>query len=458
MTKKLIIFLSLVLAAMVLLYGIPSIYLQEGNRLFEAGEYEKAVETYHNVSGFLEQEGIDKAYEASCRMAEEAVLAKDFETAIAVYSQLMDTDKERETRQLYAGHMADTGDYAKALELYQQLDDEEAALQMLLNHMQQLTAEGREDEVPALVGKYTGADIAQRVFEAAVSKVAKSAEADAHQILRDYGSVMTDTDTQLAYCEMLRGEGYLMTDVYPDGVTVNADLGKYQFLKMAVTEESDVDFSKILIFSREENAPPALKGKTFARSLEEVQQWYAETIEKRAADAGLYDVRLLPGEMDLYGEEQRAQSLAECTAVILLEEGYYPDNLLTVESQKTSSMPGGYLYSTYEGFLSYCAYESIAVYNANNPLSGVVADSSIHYSLMSDCVLTNPPEDSDESPTIYIPEKDENGVEIGQTFSSDATYLWHTEKYMIGVHDEQWMEQTLENGAMTEIWLYIILQ
>lgn len=496
---------------------LQEVGLIRANDLYEAGEYKAAAEVYDLAGETV------KAGNAWLKYGDQCMEAEDYENAVAAYANVNNTGspaiptgclttpstKERLARKKWAAALVEQKEYVKAEAQYQLVGDEESAWNAINLYMLDLIAEQREDEVLPLIKDYTGPEVAQRVYDAVISKTGRSPDAEANAIARKYGSNLTDTDTQLAYCELLRAEGYSMKEVYPDGVIVNADLSKFQFFEMALSDSEEIDPSKVLIFSREE-PKPALDGIAIA-SEEEADKQADLLIQKKETPQYQYEVRLQPGQMDEYPEENRALTLADGTALILLEKGYYPDYQLTIRTEHHTNgyVPGvpslssllpnyhtdPYTYSVYFGYM---AYEAIAIYNMNNPLAGTYAEYYVADPLIADSVVGNRYTDRDlnlssqeidailaalEAPErpenakllskyspeiidfvsengwgtyIYIPEPGEDGKENGKTYSSDERYKWNVEKYMLGAHEDGWLFRQLQNDVMENVRLYLL--
>ena len=486
---------------------VRSVGIARADEMFKNGDYHHAAELYQLAD---EPEMSKNAW---YQYAKQCIDATDYENAINTYISLNDYAKETSTRKTWAAQLFDDGEYIKAEEQYLLIGDQNNAWAATSAHISVLIDQQREDEVLEWIRDYTGIDVAQQVFNAAMSKIHRFPNSHHNQIAFTFGSCLKDVDTQLAYCELLRKEGYSLQEVYPDGVTVDADLAAYQFFTMAVSEKEEVDLEKFIAFSREDFKPSL--DVMSASSKQEADKRYDKYVASRESKEFTYEVKLLPGLMEQFPEILCAQNMAEATALLLVEKGFYPDNQLTIRTRTVSNSQNttvntANIYeflgkepphdnSTYQTLFGYTAYEAISIYNIDNPVSGTIAAYYADSSIISDCIVGNTYQEkniklttdeidailkaledpeSEESVAlfaqypqstidfvsqngwgtyIYIPDGDETGNSGGRTYTSDEIDQLNIEKYMLGKHDDQWFEQEIQNDLISNLLLYILL-
>lgn len=539
MKKKLIIWGIIIAALLVYFVGIPYFKMQKADGLFEDGKYEEAIEKYSELSRnmFFSGAAAENTRACQAKIAEEALINKDYDKALELYKELGLSDKVKDVKLACADDAAKNGEYKRAAEMYDELKEEAKAaenwklyaeqcvtekkfeeavaifeklgdnaraVEIRLAWADELFAAGRGEEAPEVLKGCTGEGVAQSYFKAVKAAAEKDANADVAKVAGQYGAYITDVNTQLVYCNLLRGEEIDLNSVYPDGVVVDADLSQYQMVEALLqqnnsTEEIAQDYSKILVFSREEKKPDLTK-VTASSSSEVNEIWENSKERKKNKDYG-YTVRLEPGMMDSFAESMRANTLEESTCIVMLEKGYYPDNCLQIRS--TTSYSGTYSLfgdrTTYTPYISYYAYEGIAIYNVNKPLEMSYYDFYANPSLLGNAVVGNSYQDSSLDLTaeqineilealedktapesaeilakypketvdfvefngwgnyIYIPEEDENGNAIGRSYSTEETNLWANEKYMLAVHEEGWMDEQIENNAIPTLAVIMLL-
>lgn len=541
MKKKLVIWGLIIAALLVYFVVMPYFALQQANELYDNGQYAEAYEKYETLSSniFFSSSVADHQRTCQTKLAEEAVAAQEYEKAIDLYTQLGQRAKVTEVQRLQADHYSQQGEHNRAAELYEKLKDTEKATEAWMAHSEKCLAEknfseaisvyeklgktelipdvrlawaehslaaGQEADIPSVLKGLTGDAIAQYHFDAFKAAAEKDTTRSAEQIAGEYGTAITDINTQLKYCSLLKGAEIDLAMVYPDGVVVDVDLSQYQMVPSIIYQnivgaEPVLDCSKILVFSREEQKPQ-LKHSAVSSEAKVEELWDKASESRLDPDYG-YTVRLQPGLMSQLLDGMLAGTLEECTSIVLLEKGYYPDNCLQIKS--TSSYSYSYTLSTYNStttykpYISYYAYEGINIYSVSNPLDMVYYDCYINGSLLSNSVVGNSYSDSGldltaeqineilealeatEDPAsqeilakypqetidfvsyhgwgnyLYIPETDAEGNAIGKTYSTDDTAIWATEKYMLGLYEEGWLEAQLADNAIGFINLYLLV-
>ena len=460
----------------------------------KAGNYEEAINAF--------QAGDDKENERKAHQVwGDALFQKmAYEEAINQYKLAGDNEAVRKSYSAWGDDLLKKSDYDGAIKQYKLAGEEGKAENVVLKKSEDLISSGKASEVPAVLQGFNGQKIAQTVFSAlnVQTRGMNSSESDKQAAV--FGSYIQEVDTQLAYCKLLQDNGYNLKSVYPDGVKVNADLAKYQLVEMLSKESTrKPDCNKVLVFSREEESP-VLEGKS-AKTEQEVDQIVDNVTESRKNTAFNYSVKLMPGLMDSFSKDEQAWSMQECTAVVLLEKGFYPEGSLTIRTIQTSTI-GSVTYNTsvsYRAYIHYMSYEGIAVYDKENPLIGVSYNGYFNNSPMSNCVVGNDyadagidlsgveieeiqkaleNESSEESQKILskydkkvvdlvrktgwgdyilIPDTDENGKTQnfkGSTSNADA---WNIAKYMCGKFEDGWMQTQLKAGAMKDIANFVAL-
>lgn len=473
---------------------VRNIRMLWADELCTAGEYKQAADMFETLGENQKAKEVWEIY------AEECLAANKYEDALKVYEKLQYAEKCKNTHLLWAEYLLADGSFLDAAEQFQISGDEEGALNAICLQAEYLIQARREQEVPEQLRGYSGDRIAQCIFDAALSTAKSNTNRSFGEVAGEYGSYVTDVNTQLYYCNLLRAEGIDLQSVYPDGVIVDVDLAKYQIFDYLVSDETNtvaLDCSKILVFSREEQKP-TLSKLSFQNEEESVGCLDAEA-EKRKSEDYPYTVRLEPALMESVIAELWAESYEECTSIVLLEKGYYPYGGLSIKSTEFSSL--GYNYELTKGYKvypSYIAYESIGVFSTSDPQNVTLYDLYYDEALIDNSVVGNSyldanlklseeeiaeimyvledtsievaklllkekyPEETVEFVAdnswgnyVYIPE--EEGAKVaGNVYSADDEAEWYTDKYMLGVHDEKWLEEQKADGFMDYIMLYML--
>lgn len=462
-----------------------------------SGDYKQAAEMYEKLGEEQKAQDAWRSYGDLC------ISEKKYDEAIKIFENLKDYDRVLNSYCSWADDLMEQQRYQEAAEKYRLCNMETNAYESIYLHADHLLDTGKAADVPKQLQGYGGERIAQYVYDA-VQVAAKSEQRSSiDEIAGEYGSYISDVNTQLAYCNLLRNAGVDLQMAYPNGVQVDADLSKFQlFAYMYIPAKeriADPDCSKMLVFSRTEEKPELLAHSE--SSEEEADNILTKLEEKETSSDSPYTVRLHPEMMEALEEGMRASTLEECTSIMLLEKGYYPRSGISIKSTNTYSYDGlqsGVLsdMATYRVYIEYAAYEGIQVYDVHNPLNmlcydyyfddalvhnHVLGNSDINLNLSSEeideiqfalenkdnaalaLVLKKYPQDiidfidsSGWAYYMYIPEEDEQGNQIGQTFSLDDVDAWNIDKYMLGVHEDGWMEKQLKNKAVETMISYIL--
>lgn len=460
----------------------------------QKGEYKAAAELYEVLKE------TQKSKDAWASYAEQCISEKNYKEAVDTYIKLENDEKLQSARAEWAAYLMEQHSYLQAAEQYRLCNMEAEAQDATYQHAGYLIENGRAAEVPELLKGMTGDRTARTMLDAAKAAASQGSEKSLAEIAGAYGSYITDVNTQLAYCNLLRYDEIDLNLVYPDGVEVEMDLAKYQVYEYLLSdlpeEEITVDYSKLLIFSREEEKP-ILKAVTSFTEADSAAVSEKEA-QRRMTSEYSYIVKLQPALMDSLFLSTVANTIEECTGILLLETGYYPAGSLRIKTTNVSSgryapVTMGVIYNTY---VYYDAYEGITVYDVNDPLH---AECYYFYNtdpMISHCTIGNAYNEKDmdlsseeieailealedkESEAsaeilakysqetidfvayngwgdyLYIPEEDEQGNQIGKTYSMDDKTEWNVDKYMIGKYEESWMEDQVANGVVDEIAFY----
>ena len=260
-----------------------------------------------------------------------------------------------------------------------------------------------------------------------------------------YGAYIRDVDTQLVFCSLLKKEGYEIAKVYPEGVEVDFDLHAYQpalwkdWQSGVGKSNKTLNPSKLLIFQREDVNKPEL---TWCVT-EDSTKWDSdyETMENlRYQNDYKYTVKL---RADLMQNEKLAdrfaQNTEECTAYIILDKGYWVySNIGFTQTTRNNSQT---TVTHHYGF-GYTAFETIAVYSAEDPTASSARYRYINYPIVKD--KTYAFNDTDHL-TYTFKYTDKDKIEHEETYLADANNLWNVERFMIAQFEENWLDEYIKN-------------
>ena len=283
----------------------------------------------------------------------------------------------------------------------------------------------------------------------------------AYQRATRYGEWITDVDTQLTYCALLKKEGYDLAKVYPDGVEVDIDLRKYQPFTgedgtgtegsaASNPGEGNPDLSKVLVFSREDKDVPRMSWMETSDP-EQLDNKITQLRNARADVDYEYKIRL---RVDLMQDEKlsgkTARKLSECTAYVIVDKGYLCNGRFGYVTTRNDSYA---MY--YTGFLYY-AMEAVTAYQVSDPLTFATWGFYTNAPLAHDNVTTEL--DNTEHLIFIFTYTDGNGKKCRESFFATQYTLWNIPQYMVGQFKEDWADEFLkadqENGVpLLVLWI-----
>ena len=465
---------------------------------FSSGDYARAAEMYEALQEHQQAADAWRAY------AEERVSAGDFQTAADTYDRLSEPDKVLETRLAWADHAFAEADYDTAAAQYELAGAPEKQREAIFAGTEQLILKEDAEGAKARISGITGSDAASAVYRGIQALLDQKPDLDADTVWGTYGAVLEDVDTQLDYCAMLRRNGLDLKKVYPEGVAVNTDLSSYWYDQK--NQEESIDYSKILIFSRTEDPIPLVTEKS--SSLDSLEQLAADRMQKVKKEPGHYHIRLLPGEMqDLFIDNQ-AGSWDECTALLLLDQGYDMDGYIygRTSSRKdpynlsallNSSLSPSEEYTCYPRFEAFSAFTFFDKANragrviffsdeylppahtivVGNDFSDAGIDlSTLEIEKIKSALNEEESEEAQELLSQYsedvirfvkgadgwgdyilIPSVDENGNPKNFKATNSNASEWFTDRYMTGVPDETWFRRKMaEENIFSELCFWVL--
>ena len=298
-----------------------------------------------------------------------------YEKALIGFQNSGNTERETDTLIAWGDALAASHSYDSAISKYREAGDENRIRETALAHAAWLIEEGTPERVPDVLADYRGDEVAQAVFDAVRTDAAGLPARQAARKAGEYGAKLTDTDTQLRYCVLLKENGYNLKEVYPEGVAVNEDLTEYQ--PDAVTEEGGNDWTALMIFSRA-SGEPDLQTASEAEKKEEIPELDRQKAASWRGARSTYTVRLHPELMADLPENRQAWDRDSCTSILLFDSGYMYDSSCMYQRIRLD----GYYYPNpvagWTGYACYYAYGAAAVYDAKNPAKATVLDSYVN--------------------------------------------------------------------------------
>ena len=210
-------------------------------------------------------------------------------------------------------------------------------------------------------------------LEDAVAKAGPDSDADIKALLDPFSPYFTklaaDPDTALRLCSALEQQGQDPAAVFPDGIAVSVPVGASvgSFTSSVGESKAAPNTSRFLPVSIVEQT-----GTSFG--LEMFNQIYTnesrlkEDITKLQSKDSHYKVFLLPQYLKLIPEESRAESFAECTCLVAMQQSY----MLSGYTYTIKSTSGKYSrsytstgYSNYRGYFD--AIASTVFYDLREP-------------------------------------------------------------------------------------------
>ncbi|MCR4621695.1 MAG: hypothetical protein K5663_06395 [Clostridiales bacterium] len=467
---------------------LMDLYTLEAAKSMEAKDYEAAAIAYQKLN---DENNAKKAWLA---LGDTSMSQSDFEKAVKGYSNAGAQSLLSEAYSKWGDQMLSLQNYKDAVRYYQLADDTSKIRTAKLDEAYYLINNNKPSEVIRIVKGYNGKDIAEIVFNAfqcEAQLMQENSEADdtpqeLHTkiiaLAAKYGESIKDIDTQLAFCNLLKDNGHSLKEVYPDGVEVDYSISNYQ-----VYEPEEIDYSaaygittskvakslldmlkktntdnsssnKILCFSRIENKPIISDngieyGKYKNSTTGELENPLAYVDSDRWVATDYYTVKLLPGIMESLNPSLRAKSLSECGKFLIIDKGYMPMGHVTITNTKTynsnySSSNKGITSTSYKAYIYYSAYESIALYNKNNPKDRFIFDGYENAAKLADSTINNGDGRSIiTAQSIIVNDKN------GKSYFGGIEPIsgWYNEYYALGIHNEGWLTNSRINKAISSI-------
>ena len=301
---------------------------------------------------------------------------------------------------------------------------------------------------------------AETVFAAFRQESVVLSTKEAINLAREYGEKLDTIDAQLTYCAFLRENGFDLRAVYPNGVEVKDDLSLYQFLAINPESGEEPDYSRILILSREANEPSL---EVSAIEEEEAVSDLANDTASEIVINGSYTVTLHPEWMEVLDESNRASSIEECTAIVLLDRGYIPNGNIFI---RTTGEDRLYHYNMLK---YYSAYEAIAVYDSARPQIAMIYNAYLNTPLIVDSVVGKCSDDKEDAvekleekphdiqnewgDCILLPDKTLDGGVNTVQGTIENLDQWNIEPYMFADFEPDWLEKEIKNGALESLSL-----
>ncbi|MBR2259315.1 MAG: hypothetical protein IJ899_18680 [Blautia sp.] len=349
-------------------------YLKEqiGYRMIEEGKFEEAV-THFTV--LEDREGIRQA-----RLAWGESLREEgkYEEALEMFEILGDNENKRKTYLDWSEALERDGAYHSALEVLRQMEAEYH--EEPDKRDERLMAERCEAAIDAVINEETGTIDEQLA------------------VVR--GSELDDLDGLLKFCMELDKTGADLGRIFPEGVTVlDVCLDPYQPTadNQGITKDLFEDGkAKVLVFSREEKIENFNKYDLAS---------IADLLHPKEKKTVGYRVWFLPGAWQRLPKERRAESLKECTMLLLSDTVYLRFDYVPVKDTEDSKL----YYPMYE------AADNICVYEKEKPDHFLLVD-----------YQRNRPEVSE-------------GLSMMQILLLDTGSFW-------GTSDKEYLKQALEKG------------
>ena len=475
----------------------------------ETGLYEKAAKKYERAG---DAENAGKAW---TRYGDSLVDGKEYEKAVDAYTKGGNGENEEKIRAAqiaWADDCLANNRLDEAAEHYLQAGMEQKAREIVMKKAEQMISSKEVDGIIDVLKPYKGKDIVDLLFRAMALEVTDTGSSNAAASARTYGESILNTEMQLYYCRLLLDKGFDLKQVYPDGVEVDMDLAKYQFYN-DWEQDSIPDASKVIIFTRTEGIPE-LKTLHFGASAELEKEMKEETEKRKGRDYG-YTIKLRTDIMMDLNSDQQAWNLDECTAYIVLEEGYYPSGYISIRTGRESALTGLKDYSsilgtgytsllnssstTYQMLNHYASFGMVSVYDKRDMTKGTIINHYIHHPIASNAVIGNNYEDagidlnsldieeiqnalkdkeSEESKEIlakydekdvefvekngwgdYVvfPDKDENGNQRNVRGTSDNVRTWFVPKYFIANPEENWITSQINGDLLSYLKILRVL-
>ena len=461
------------------------------------GAYQKAATLYEEVNQTL------PARVAWSKYGDTLMESYEFEQAIEAYTNAKNENKLQSAQLSWAERLAEDHQFEEAAEHYILGGRGDKAREIMIAKAEQMIADGDTEGIIKALEPYKGIDVAELLFQAQKVGIDDIQSEDAVNSARRYGDSMTDLEMLLYYCRRLYENQYDLKKIFPEGIAIEMDLAQYQIYNFESDDDStDPDYSGIIVFSREDAVPDLERKFTFYSN--EASSAVDDKMKEKLNGGYDYSVKLRPELMiDLFSENQ-AWSLDDCTAYVILDEGFLPYGAISIRTtsassgSKNSSTLSSWQSGYYEIFYYYLAYSAITVYDRNHSQRFKNYDTYMDPPIAANAVVGNSYSDSgidltglqveeiqkaledrnsEESKSvlekydsqviefveqngwgdyILMPDRDENGNQKNIKGTSRNISSWNISKYMVGQRDETWITRELDDGAMASLALYFL--
>lgn len=477
---------------------------------FEKGDYQRAALLYEDIGNGI------RTSVAWNKYGDALLESKEYEQAIDAYTQAQNDNKVQSAHLIWAEDLMEKKLYEEASQHYILAGRGDIAREIMVAEAERMISVGETDRIIEMLKPYKGTDIAELLLQAQRISYDDVKSEEAITSARKYGETIADPDMQLYYCRRLYESGYDLIKIYPDGVSVDMNLARYQIYNSDDSLEDEIpDYSKVIVFSRKEKTPDLAveTSLTVGSDGSSVDQ----RLDSRKRGDYEYSVKLHPELMLELLDDNQAWSLESCTSYVIMDEGYIPIGYISIRNidlveyeSLISPLKSLSTYSslapllaknygtTYKVLYYYAAYGAITVYDKKNPDLFENYDAYVDRPVAANAVVGNMlselgvdltglqieeiqaalnDKDSEESQEILgkydpkeielveqngwgdyilLPEKDELGNQNNFKGTSLNLSSWNVPKYMLGMPNETWIQEQLEDGAMTSLAFYFL--
>ena len=380
---------------------LESLYVNLGDELFAAGEYQSAIDCY-----------------MMCKVTSNCANLHDAQVSL--------------------GHQyLEEHDWDAAKQCFRDANETDLVYNATLLQTNDLIDNGQGDEVPEILSEFTGQDVANTVFRALNAKNKSMTDDQKAALAGEYGEKISHTDTQLMYCKLLIDNGYDLNAVYPNGVQVDYDLSKYDYSAISEAENyDDYDMNKVLVFSWEDMRPSL--NYTVSKQWADDDDFPIETLS----------VKLHP-ELMVNFSQQFLPSAEQYSAVAILKKGYQYAGNFQIVTTTTSSYTKISSIEKYCCYAYYYSYEAIYLCDLKTGNLYCTYDGYVNkpraYGALQRSSYAN------------ISFKDESGKVNSVYISPANVYEWNTAKIMLGTFEDGWLEQNLQDDALYKLIIYPLI-
>ena len=468
---------------------LNDLYAEAGDAYYDLHEYERAAEYYqlakHN----------QKAKKAWLADGDAKAEANDLEGAIESYGKAENSIRQRAAQTELGNQYLEQHNWEKAIEYFKEADADVQLVNALCMQADEMIENGEGAKVPRLLQDYSGSSVAETVFRAARAGGSALPKEEAAKLAGDYGSHIRHTDTQLKYCQLLYDAGYDLGKVYPDGVEVLYDLSKFEYpFDVDTLSSKGADLSNVAVFSWIDEKP----------KLDPV-----ESRDEADAPVNIASTVKYHPELMVAAGEKILPFLNNYSTIVIMRSMYAHSGTISIRTSQSYNL--GQSYNKYRDLLGalggstkyyrhYTAVEVIYLCDSktgetyssydgyiNAPLAfdSVVGNAFLDILLTTDQVVEIQTallsEDSEESQKILkkytqtqidtVRESEDRWGDYIRFYYDDAdgkkTYFdgtsknvstWNTEKFMLGTFEEGWMEQQIEEDAVSNLIFFTALE